>query len=170
MWILSWNKYEVSKFATSVSILGALMRYAGVMCLFESEIPAALICIAIGIGLHFCAEAIAKNETAKVIGESNITKTANTVPSPEKTTTAQLAPSPVQTNPTPSPTVHSATASDGKIKCSKCGTVLSANTKFCAECGNALHTETTKQKACLRCGELVDNGSKFCVNCGFEIK
>ena len=43
MWVLSWKKYALSKFATFVSVLGALMRYAGVMCLFSGLIPAALI-------------------------------------------------------------------------------------------------------------------------------
>lgn len=62
MWILSWKKYNLSKFATFLSVLGALMRYAGVTCLVSSFIPAALICIAIGVVFHFGAEAIAKSK------------------------------------------------------------------------------------------------------------
>ena len=65
MWILSWKKYALAKFATFVSVLGALMRYAGVTCLVSSLIPAGLICIAVGVVLHFGAEAIAKSKTSK---------------------------------------------------------------------------------------------------------
>ena len=65
MWVLSWKKYAVSKLATFVSVLGALTRYAGVMCLFASAIPAGIICLAIGIGIHFGAEAIAKAKAKK---------------------------------------------------------------------------------------------------------
>lgn len=170
MWVLSWKKYALSKFATFVSIMGALMRYAGVMCLFSSLIPAALICIAIGIGLHFAAEAIAKNKAAKVIGKANTAKTANPAPSVAKAAPAQPAPKPVQTNPTPSTTAQSAAASNGKIKCGKCGALVSTTNKFCTECGNTLVTEVPKQKNCLRCGANVDNGSKFCTECGYEIR
>lgn len=170
MWVLSWKKYALSKFATFVSILGAFMRYAGVMCLFSSLIPAALICIAIGIGLHFGAEAIAKNKAAKVIGKANAAKTANPAPSVAKAATAQPTPKPVQTNPTPSATAQPTAASDGKIKCGKCGALVSTANKFCTECGNTLVTEVPKQKKCLRCGANVDNGSKFCTECGYEIK
>ena len=53
MWILSWKKYALSKFATFVSVLGALMRYAGVTCLVSSLIPAGLIFISVGVVLHF---------------------------------------------------------------------------------------------------------------------
>jgi len=59
MWILSWRQYKLSKFATFVSVVGALIRYAGVLCLFNGLIPGALICIAIGICFHFGAEQIA---------------------------------------------------------------------------------------------------------------
>lgn len=170
MWVLSWKKYALSKFATFVSVLGALMRYAGVMCLFSSLIPAALICIAIGIGLHFGAEAIAKNKAAKVIGKANTAKTANPVPNATKTTVTQPTPKPVQTNPVPSATAQPTAASDGKIKCGKCGAIVSTANKFCTECGNTLVTEVPKQKKCLRCGANVDNGSKFCTECGYEIK
>lgn len=169
MWVLSWKKYALSKFATFVSVLGALMRYAGVMCLFSSLIPAALICIAIGIGLHFGAEAIAKNKAAKVIGKANTAKTANPVPNATKTTVTQPTPKPVQTNPVPSATAQPTAASDGKIKCGKCGAIVSTANKFCTECGNTLVTEVPKQKKCLRCGANVDNGSKFCTECGYEI-
>lgn len=62
MWILSWNKYQSSKLATFVSIVGALTRYGGVMCLFSGLIPGAIVCIAIGVGFHYLAELIAKRK------------------------------------------------------------------------------------------------------------
>ena len=55
--------------ATFVSILGAFTRYAGAMCLFSGIIPAALVCILIGIGIHFGAEQIAFNAWKKKIQE-----------------------------------------------------------------------------------------------------
>lgn len=169
MWVLSWKKYALSKFATFVSIIGALTRYAGVMCLFSSLIPPALICIAIGIGIHFCAEAIAKSKAAKVVKKANAAKNVNPVSTAVNTATAQSMPNPVQNNPKPSATVQTDSV-NGKIKCSKCGALVSTNNKFCTECGSALADEAPKQKKCIRCGETVDEGNKFCTNCGYEIK
>ena len=65
MWILSWKKYGASRLATFVSIIGALTRYGGVICLVNALIPAALICIAIGVGLHYLAEAVNKSAVCK---------------------------------------------------------------------------------------------------------
>lgn len=169
MWVLTWKKYALSKFATFVSIIGALMRYAGVLCLFAGLIPATLICIAIGIGLHFCAEAIAKNKAAKISGTAQNTTTPKAAATAAKTTTAQPSPRPVQANPTTYTTAQS-TASNGKVRCAQCGTLISTTNKFCTECGKALAPEAPKQKKCLRCGASVTNGSKFCSNCGYEIK
>lgn len=66
MWILSWKKYAYSKFATFVSVVGALTRYGGVICLVNSLIVPAIICILIGIGIHFGAEAINKAVVKKM--------------------------------------------------------------------------------------------------------
>lgn len=160
MWILSWKKYALSKFATFVSIVGALMRYAGVMCLVSTLILAALICIAIGVGLHFCAETIAKNKAVKSASTANAMNSA----------TIQQTSKPTQTNSTSAAAAQLNEASDEQIKCNKCGAIASANTKFCNECGNALIADEPKQKKCLRCGITVDSNSKFCNNCGNEIK
>ncbi len=62
MWLLSWTNYRLSKLATAVSVIAALLRYAGVACLVASLIPAGIICLAIGIALRFAAEAIAKKK------------------------------------------------------------------------------------------------------------
>ncbi len=65
MWVLSWTKYANSKFATFVSIVGALTRYGGVLCFFYSAIVAGIICLAIGIGIHFLADFISKSKKPK---------------------------------------------------------------------------------------------------------
>ena len=67
MWVLSWKKYSFSKLATFVSVIGALVRYAGVMCLVSSLIPGAIICIAIGVAFHFIAEAISFDKWKKAV-------------------------------------------------------------------------------------------------------
>ena len=57
MWILFFKRYKNSAGATAVSVLGALMRYAGAMVTFEGYLlPAGVIFFAVGIGLHFLAE------------------------------------------------------------------------------------------------------------------
>lgn len=178
MWVLSWRKYALSKFATFVSIVGALVRYAGVICLFSSLIPAALICIAIGIGLHFCAEAIAKSKANKAAGAANDPAAAEAAPVVTETApvadntaaAAQPAPEPVQTQAVAAAQTNNSTAASGSVKCSQCGTLIPATSKFCTECGTAMKAEEPKPKKCLRCGEIVDVNGKFCSNCGYQIK
>lgn len=58
MWVLSWKNYALSKMATFLSVIGTLVRYGGVLCLFSAVIPAGIICILIGVGFHFLAEYI----------------------------------------------------------------------------------------------------------------
>jgi hypothetical protein len=58
MWILSWSTYKFSKFATFVSIVGALLRYACVLCLFSGLALGTVICFGLGVGIHFLAELI----------------------------------------------------------------------------------------------------------------
>lgn len=70
MWLLSWKQYKLSKSATFISVVGTLIRYGGVLCLFSGLIPGALVCIPIGVGFHFWAEEVAfsawkKNVQAK---------------------------------------------------------------------------------------------------------
>ena len=59
MWILTWKTYKKAGFATFISIVGALLRYASVMCLFSALIPGFLVCLPLGIGAHFLAEGMA---------------------------------------------------------------------------------------------------------------
>lgn len=49
-------------------------------------------------------------------------------------------------------------------KCPKCGVVLAANQKFCANCGTNLSA-----KKCSKCGVELANGQKFCANCGAQV-
>lgn len=61
----------------------------------------------------------------------------------------------------------SAEISSEEIKCPNCGTKLSANSKFCQECGNKI--EIKKPAFCTQCGEPVVAGAKFCANCGASL-
>lgn len=69
MWLLFWKKYKLSKFATFVSIIGALMRYASVMCISYSAIVGFAVCAAIGVALHFLAECIGNGKWKKLVIE-----------------------------------------------------------------------------------------------------
>lgn len=72
MWVLFWKQYKFSKMATFVSVIGALIRYGGVLCIFYGVIPAALICIAIGVGIHFGAEQIAFSAWKKTVRKNGL--------------------------------------------------------------------------------------------------
>ncbi|MHB8063622.1 MAG: SPFH domain-containing protein [Ruminiclostridium sp.] len=50
-----------------------------------------------------------------------------------------------------------------KIKCSSCGVLMSAQAKFCLECGTKVAPTTKK---CVGCGNELPAGSKFCQECG----
>lgn len=52
----------------------------------------------------------------------------------------------------------------GKKKCVACGAVMSADAKFCPECGKK--AETAGSAACPKCGASVSAGAKFCPECG----
>ena len=49
--------------------------------------------------------------------------------------------------------------------CTKCGANISANAKFCPECGNKVE----KAKFCTNCGANVLAGAKFCPECGNKL-
>lgn len=72
MWILFWTKYQASKFATFVSIVGALMRYAGVLCLFAGAPIGTVVCFGIGVGIHFLAEAIGFGGWKKMVHKKGL--------------------------------------------------------------------------------------------------
>ncbi len=72
MWILSYKNYKVSKMATLISVIGTLTRYGGILCLFAALIPGALICLAIGIGMHYWAEQIAFNAWKKQVKKTGV--------------------------------------------------------------------------------------------------
>lgn len=61
----------------------------------------------------------------------------------------------------------SAEASSEEIVCPNCATKMSANSKFCPECGNKI--EIKKLSFCTQCGEPVVEGAKFCANCGASL-
>jgi predicted nucleic acid-binding Zn ribbon protein len=173
MWVLSWKKYSLSKFATFVSIIGALTRYGGVMCLVSSLILPGVICIAIGIGIHFLAELIAKSKAKKVSGKVGAQKAQPAPAQPQKAATqAEPKPAqpvqkpPVQQPVTPPVTAQPAATDSATVKCPNCGNAVPQNNKFCNECG----TKIIKEKKCLRCGNVLSENDKFCGQCGYQPK
>ena len=72
MWILFWKQYAGCKAATFISVVGALLRYAAVLCLVNELIPAGIICISVGIVLHFCAEAVAFNKWKRLVKQKGV--------------------------------------------------------------------------------------------------
>ena len=62
---MRWTIYKSSGLATFVSVVGALVCYAGIMLLFAKEFLAAIICIVIGFAIQMGAEEIARNATFK---------------------------------------------------------------------------------------------------------
>lgn len=57
----------------------------------------------------------------------------------------------------------SASKEEEQIKCPNCGKFISANNKFCPECGGKIKT------VCPKCGKNVKPGTKFCPECGEKI-
>lgn len=60
-------------------------------------------------------------------------------------------------------TAGAQTPAPGKISCSACGAQLSAQAKFCIECGTKVAPAVIK---CAGCGVELPGGSKFCPECG----
>ncbi len=72
MWVLTWKKYGLSKSGTALSIFGAMMRYGGVLCLFNGIIPAGIVVFLIGVGIHFAAESVAHGDWVKYVQTSGL--------------------------------------------------------------------------------------------------
>lgn len=52
---------------------------------------------------------------------------------------------------------------EGELTCSKCGTTLPQNAKFCGHCGKKVQEEPLH---CTNCGAEAKQGEKFCTTCG----
>ena len=53
--------------------------------------------------------------------------------------------------------------------CASCGSELSANARFCYQCGHEVAGETAveeKSEVCQYCGEPLQAGAVFCISCG----
>ena len=68
-------------------------------------------------------------------------------------------------NNTQSPAAQTATPN---ILCAHCGATISANTKFCPECGKAVVKPSDNTIECPHCKQIVTKG-KFCPECGKKI-
>lgn len=55
------------------------------------------------------------------------------------------------------------------MHCTKCGSSLPPNTKFCTKCG-ALVAPAEPQNVCANCESAVPSGNKFCVKCGTPVQ
>lgn len=67
------------------------------------------------------------------------------------------------------PLFQTDTAADvPKAVCTKCGTALPTNSKFCLECGEKVAQDVSAEKiVCPNCGNTVNKG-KFCPECGHK--
>lgn len=54
--------------------------------------------------------------------------------------------------------------SSSTVKCSKCGTPLKENQKYCPKCGTS--RDNSPKKYCNRCGMEIHEGQAFCPACG----
>lgn len=79
---------------------------------------------------------------------------------------AAVSTAPAVTAAPPTPAVAAPVASE-EIECPNCHTKLSANSRFCLECGTKI--EIKKSAFCIECGEPLAPGAKFCANCGSKV-
>jgi len=54
--------------------------------------------------------------------------------------------------------------------CPACGSINSADTKFCSQCGTKMEQSAPQAKFCPNCGTQAENGVKFCCQCGTKIE
>lgn len=82
----------------------------------------------------------------------------------------------IKAEPVPAPAVFEQNASpvddapqQGAV-CPSCGSVNSADTKFCSQCGTKVEQSAPQVKFCPNCGTKAENGVKFCCQCGTKIE
>ena len=91
-----------------------------------------------------------------------------------KNTMAQETPVASATVATSAPTVAASApptapvVASEEIECPNCHIKLSANSKFCLECGSKI--EIKKSAFCIECGESLAPGAKFCASCGTKVQ
>jgi RNA polymerase subunit RPABC4/transcription elongation factor Spt4 len=56
----------------------------------------------------------------------------------------------------------------GPLRCSRCGALVDANTKFCPECGTKI-VRPAAPTVCPKCGGTLPAGAKFCPACGERV-
>jgi RNA polymerase subunit RPABC4/transcription elongation factor Spt4 len=56
------------------------------------------------------------------------------------------------------------------MNCSKCGTLLKENAKFCPGCGSQVTQIQSNHGSCTNCGTTLISGAKFCPGCGKPIQ
>ncbi len=72
---------------------------------------------------------------------------------------------------------------EGKMKCEKCGAIITSDSAFCNKCGasieapdfsslginNSIPTPTTVSNTCPKCGAALVSDAAFCEKCGTKI-
>lgn len=61
----------------------------------------------------------------------------------------------------------SASTTEETTKCTKCGSIIPKNAKFCSECGEIVQIVTENTIVCPNCGKTVTQ-AKFCSECGYK--
>jgi len=58
------------------------------------------------------------------------------------------------------------------IKCSKCGSYISSEVRFCTSCGSSMEEIKAKveDKTCSTCNSPVKEDAKFCMRCGAKVE
>lgn len=103
-------------------------------------------------------------------------------PSPEERPATKPAPQPEasRVSPPPPPPRSSPQIKPSprmEMHCTKCGAILSPNSKFCTKCGAPVGTAPSSPKTpaapvdriCSKCGARVRQGIKFCTECGSPV-
>lgn len=67
-------------------------------------------------------------------------------------------------------TLDVSTDDDSKLRCPECGAMLSADSRFCSQCGAEVKVEAKPELVCCPvCGASLPAGSKFCNICGTKL-
>lgn len=67
-------------------------------------------------------------------------------------------------------TTHHRPPAQEEIQCPHCGATISADSKFCSQCGKPVAMKEVEMVSCPSCGTTNPKGSNFCKNCGQPLK
>ena len=192
---MRWTIYKSSGLATVVSVVGALVCYAGIMLLFAKEFLAAVICIVIGFAIQMGAEEIARNATFKkwknevvskgyaqliARGDYSVAVQLYNQNPGEKTMeffktlnpqiAAKIAASIQSTQAQKAASTGSQTApSEAKSAPRPTQPVQTAAAPDAVNKPIELSSRLPRAERCAGCGEEIAPNSKFCIQCGAKV-